>query len=199
LTTRHAGLCLRLGEAARYRPEVSALGALSEPSTSALGDLATLVEPGGFVIVAGVEAVLDLGPDWRNAGGMPLAQMICEVTLDPPDCAVAPLGAEDTDDVMELVALTEPGPFERGTLERGCSVGLRREGRLVAMAGERMKPRGHTEISAVCVHPDAQGRGLGETFVRAGGAPIQRAGDVPYLHVHTGNERAREARAPSDR
>jgi ribosomal protein S18 acetylase RimI-like enzyme len=121
---------------------------------------------------------------------MPLAQMVCEATLDEPDLAVAPLGAGDTDDVMELVALTAPGPFERGTLEMGCYVGLRREGRLVAMAGERMKPPGHTEISAVCVHPDAQGRGLGEAFVRAVGAPIQRAGHIPFLHVHTGNERA---------
>lgn len=163
------------------------LAAVAAPTPAALEDLSKLVAPGEHVLVFGVDVLDDLGPAWRRAEGIQLAQMVCETPLEEPGLEVTRLGPEDVDDVMELVALTAPGPFERGTLEMGRYVGLRESGRLVAMAGERMRPGGCTEISAVCTHPDFRGRGLGEAFVRAVGVPIQRAGDAAFLHVATSN------------
>jgi ribosomal protein S18 acetylase RimI-like enzyme len=190
LNSAHAELGTRNGDAARYRPEISAFAGLATPTPAALEDLSKLVDPDGFVLVIGLDEMDGPGPAWRCAEGVLLAQMVCETRLDEPDLPVTVLGPQDVDDMMELVVLTVPGPFERGTIEMGRYMGLREEGRLVAMAGERLKPDGYTEISAVCTHPDVRGRGLGEALVRAVAAPIQRTGDVAFLHVATSNEPA---------
>jgi ribosomal protein S18 acetylase RimI-like enzyme len=189
LLSRHAGLGTRNGDAARYRPDVSVLMGLAEPTRAALEDLAKIVEPDSLVLGLGLEGV-DPGPRWRPGEGVELVQMVCEKTLAEPDLEVAPLGPGDVPDMLELVALTAPGPFLPGTIQMGRYVGRREGGRLVAMAGERLRPDGFTEVSAVCTHPDFQGRGLGEAFVRAVAADIQRRGDVVFLHVYAGNARA---------
>jgi ribosomal protein S18 acetylase RimI-like enzyme len=191
LSSRHTHLGVQNGSAARFRPEISAMGAVEEPTPEAFEDLAKLVEPGSYVLLGGLDQLEhDLGPAWRLADGIPLAQMLCEAPLDPPDLETFAIGEGDVDDVMELVDITKPGPFERGTVEMGRYLGLRESERLVAMAGERMMPDGYIEVSAVCTHPDMQGRGLGEAFVRAVTAPIQQQGEIAFLHVHTGNARA---------
>lgn len=190
LISAQAELGVRNGDAARYRPEISAFAGLATPTARALEDLSKLVEPGGFVLVVGLDEIADLGPAWRRAEGVRLAQMVCDTRFEEPDLPLTALGSQDVDDMMELVALTVPGPFERGTIEMGRYIGLREGGRLVAMAGERLRLDGYTEISAVCTHPDVRGRGLGEALVRAVAAPIQRAGDVAFLHVATTNEPA---------
>ncbi len=142
LTSRHAALGIRNGDAARYRKEISRMAGLGEPTPEALEDLGKIVEPGEFVLVMGAEAIHDPGPSWRIAELIPLVQMVLDAPLAAPDLEVEELDERDADDVMALVARTEPGPFERRTLEMGRYVGLRAEGRLVAMAGERMKPPG---------------------------------------------------------
>ena len=90
-----------------------------------------------------------------------------------------------------LVALAQPGPWRRRTVELGHYVGVVDGERLLAMAGQRMRPAGHVEISAVCTHPDAWGRGYGEAVTRAVTGAALDAGDVAFLHVAEGNDRAR--------
>ena len=187
LADRHAALAVRNGEAARYRSDVSRMAGLARPTASALSDLAKIVEPGEYVLVVETDATRAPGREWRTAEGIPLLQMVLEQPLEAASLCVEELGAADADEVMALVGITEPGPFERGTLEMGRYLGVREGGRLVAMAGERMKPPGHTEVSAVCTHPDFRGRGLGEALVRQVAAPIQAAGHLPFLHVHRAN------------
>jgi predicted GNAT family acetyltransferase len=188
--SRHSDLGHRNGAAARYRADVSMLAAVAEPSPAALEDLAKLVDPEDSVLVMGLDGLDDVGPLWSRPFVLPLLQMVADTALDAPDQEFLTLGPEDVDDVMALVELTEPGPFLPGTLQLGRYIGWREEGRLVAMAGERMKPDGYTEISAVCTHPDFQGRGLGEAFVRAHTSHIQRSGLSACLHVFVENARA---------
>jgi N-acetylglutamate synthase-like GNAT family acetyltransferase len=190
LVDRQADLALREGVAARYRPAISRLAALAEPSRAALADLARLVDPGDYVLVVDVESIGDLGDAWRASEAMPLVQMLCHEPLASSDLAVDSLGPPDVDDMMELVEQTHPGPFERGTLEMGTYLGRHENGRLVAMAGERMKLPGYTEVSAVCTSPDYTGRGLAEALVRHVAVPIQEAGEVAFLHVIATNARA---------
>lgn len=104
------------------------------------------------------------------------------------DCEEAiPLGAEDVPEMLELVAQTEPGPFLRRTIELGDYLGIRRDGLLVAMAGERFHVDGWTEISAVCTKPDHRGQGLASRLVGALIASIRRRSERAFLHVMSTN------------
>jgi predicted GNAT family acetyltransferase len=86
-------------------------------------------------------------------------------------------------EILELIACTEPGPFLPRTIELGTYLGIRRDGILVAMAGERQHPPGWTEISAVCTHGAYRGRGLATRLVRAVAAGIRERGETPFLHA----------------
>ena len=82
-----------------------------------------------------------------------------------------------------MTSLTHPGPFFARTIEMGHYAGIFEDNRLVAMAGERLRLPGYTEISAVCTHPDFQGRGHAKALVSAIGQRIVDHGETPFLHV----------------
>ncbi|MET0324393.1 MAG: GNAT family N-acetyltransferase [Ilumatobacteraceae bacterium] len=97
----------------------------------------------------------------------------------------------DVDDMVALVALTEPGPFRPRTIELGGYVGIFHDDRLVAMAGRRLRPPGYVEVSAVCTHPDARRRGYASIVTAEVARAIAAEGDTPILHVATTNHSAR--------
>jgi Predicted acetyltransferase len=72
----------------------------------------------------------------------------------------------------------------------GTFLGIRIDGRLVAMVGERMKPANCTEITAVCVHPDHRGRGYAQVLLAAISRQIVARGEIPFQHVFSHNESA---------
>jgi len=92
--------------------------------------------------------------------------------------------------MVELTKLTKPGPFTLRTHELGTFLGIRIDGQLVAMAGERMKPANYTEITAVCVHPAYRGRGYAQILLGAVGRQILARGEIPFLHVFSDNDSA---------
>jgi predicted GNAT family acetyltransferase len=94
--------------------------------------------------------------------------------------------------MMELTALTKPGPFGRRTHELGTYLGIRRDGKLIAMAGERMKIPGYTEVSAVCTHPRHTGHGYARILMTEIMRRILGRGETPFLHVREDNTRAIE-------
>jgi predicted GNAT family acetyltransferase len=96
----------------------------------------------------------------------------------------------DVPEMLELVAQTEPGPFLTRTVELGDYLGIRRDGALVAMAGERFRLDGWTEISAVCTSLDHRGQGLASQLVGALIAGIQRRSERVFLHVLSTNTAA---------
>ena len=100
------------------------------------------------------------------------------------------LGAGDVPAMLELTALTRPGPFASRTHELGTFLGIKIDGRLVAMAGERMKPANYTEMTAICVHPDFRGRRYAQTLLGAIGRQIVTRGEIPFLHVFSDNPAA---------
>jgi predicted GNAT family acetyltransferase len=89
--------------------------------------------------------------------------------------------------MLDLVERTRPGPFGPRTIELGTYLGVWDDGALVAMAGERMRMPGYTEISAVCTHPDHRGRGLARTLVLTLMRRMLERGDRPILHVAADN------------
>ena len=105
-----------------------------------------------------------------------------------PPVAPLPLGTTDVPEMLELTAATEPGPFLPQTIEMGSYFGIRAsDGRLVAMAGERLQSTAFTEISAVCTHPDFRGRGYARALTKFLAAQILAAGKIPFLHVKSEN------------
>jgi ribosomal protein S18 acetylase RimI-like enzyme len=181
--------------AARFDPDVSPFGAFSEePTPDHWGDLARLVGPGGMVALTGV---IGRPPDdWRVLMSIPGVQMVGEqVSPNPGTHPTAesapdqpqPLGEEDVPDMLALVTEAQPGPFLARTVEFGGYLGVRRRGRLVAMAGERLRPPGFAEISAVATATDHRHQGLGELLVRAVMASVLARGEMPFLHASSEN------------
>jgi ribosomal protein S18 acetylase RimI-like enzyme len=103
---------------------------------------------------------------------------------------VVTLGVDDAPAMVALTELTKPGPFTLRTHELGTFLGIRIDGQLVAMVGERMKPANYTEITAVCVHPDHRGRGYGQVLLAAISGQIVARGEIPFLHVFSNNNSA---------
>jgi ribosomal protein S18 acetylase RimI-like enzyme len=178
----HARFAQVRGHARRYQGDVAPfLGLPSPPSAQDWRDAADLVAPGSYVAVRYLGAEL---PDtWQAVDSFDLVQMIGE-RVAGVDCPEAiPLGAGDVPEMLELVAETQPGPFLPRTVELGNYLGIRCDGALVAMAGERFHLDGWIEISAVCTKPDHRGRGLASRLVGALIAGIQLRSQRAFLHV----------------
>ena len=92
--------------------------------------------------------------------------------------------------MLALVKLTEPGPFFERTHVLGEYIGIRHGDQLVAMAGHRMCVGDATEISAVCTHPDARGRGYAAALVHHLSSRLIANGQRPFLHVVVDNTAA---------
>jgi predicted GNAT family acetyltransferase len=110
--------------------------------------------------------------------------------LPEADVDASILGPDDVPEMLALVELTKPGPFRLRTIELGTYIGLRQSGRLVAMAGERLWIDDFREVSAVCTHPDVQGRGYARALIARVVNRMMRAGQTPILHVESANKRA---------
>ncbi|MFI5493789.1 GNAT family N-acetyltransferase [Actinoplanes sp. NPDC051859] len=182
LTGPQQRLAERRGRAARYAPDISPFGGLDDPADpEAWLDLGELLGPGGGALVAGPQLTVPPGFDLRL--GVPGIQLIGADYRGAADPEAVELTAADLPEVLDLVARTRPGPFRDRTVDLGTYLGIRRGGALVALAGERMRLPGHTEISAVCTDDTYRGTGLATRLVGAVAAGIRARGEVPFLHV----------------
>jgi GNAT superfamily N-acetyltransferase len=195
LRGHHAGLARRLGRAATYLPEVATFSAVSPAADSAdWADLARLLGRGGFADVFSRQATPPA--DWEPVFVLEGRQMIWPGSNRPGqaraaiDTGVIELGAADVPEMLDLAARTQPGPFWPRTHELGTYLGIRANGRLVAMAGERLRPPGWTEISAVCTAPEARGQGHAVRLVSALAARVLSRNERPFLHVAETNTAA---------
>jgi ribosomal protein S18 acetylase RimI-like enzyme len=179
----------------RYRLDVAPFAAVRDTADPRawrqLGELC------GSVGRAALEApeVVAAPPGWTVPTVFPVAQMLAPAggfDADAPPEALVPLGKPDAAEMMALAELTRPGPFLASTVELGGYLGVRREGRLVAMAGRRLHVPGWIEISAVCTHPDHRGQGLSRLLMAAVDAAIRAEGHRAFLHVLHENARAVE-------
>jgi ribosomal protein S18 acetylase RimI-like enzyme len=186
LSGPHARFAERRGNVLRYPVDVSPFLAMpDEPGAADWADAAGLAGPGDVLALAGVRAAPPAGWEILAAGeGVQMTGDDLAVAADPE--AVV-LGAGDVPDMLDLTDRAKPGPFLPRTFELGTYLGIRRDGKLVAMAGERLHPAGWTEISAVCTDEAWRGRGLGTRLVRAVGAGIRARGEIPFLHAAAAN------------
>lgn len=190
LNGAHAHLSEGTSRARRYRPQVSSLVGvddLNDPQTWV--DLAYLIGPGAQVALS--HGFDRLPADWSVVMDAAGVQMVATDALvaEPFDEAVR-LGADDVDDMLALIARTQPGPFSPETYRLGNYLGIRRHGQLIAMTGERLHPPGWTEISAVCTDAEFRGQGLARRLVSAVAGGIYARGETPFLHAAADNTTA---------
>ncbi len=185
LVGRQQALAIGGPKAARYRRGISPFAALAEGAS--LADLNAHVAPGQGVVFMCATAVREVS-GWKKAAEVPVLQMIGrESVADGYPFVGRELGADDVPGMLALTELTDPGPFLPGTIQMGRYLGVEENGELIAMAGERFCLDGWTEISGVCTHPRAEGRGLAKSLVAELMSGIVAAGQTPYLHVRIGS------------
>jgi ribosomal protein S18 acetylase RimI-like enzyme len=191
LTTRHEHLAHGGTLARRYPPAISPIGAISHTDPAHVKALEALVEIGDDIGIFG-SCVPALPSNWETLHGSRLTQMVRTNRILLPEGAAdaSTLGPGDVAEMLSLVDLTKPGPFRPRTIELGAYFGIREAGRLVAMAGERMWVGNFREVSAVCTHPEAQGRGYARALVGRIVNRMLRRGEMPFLHVESNKLRA---------
>ncbi len=189
LTGPHAHFALGDGLARRYPTDVSPFAAVASHDERAWADLRDLYRPDEVVGLSGPPGFTrTLPPGWRIEGIIPGVQMVAtSALLSARDADPVLIGPADAAEAMDLVVRTEPGPFRSRTYELGTYLGIRREGRLIALAGERLHPAGWTEISAVCTDPAYRRQGLAARLVRAVAELIRSRGETPFLHTSAAN------------
>jgi predicted GNAT family acetyltransferase len=160
--------------------------AADQTRTSQAALAALCPDQGAIALVEAFEAQAPQGLRIIDRGVC--AQMLADaIAPGEADIAVTPLGGADASEMVALASLTRPGPFFARTHELGGFVGVRVDGRLAAMAGERMKLTGFTEVSGVCVHPDFRGAGYARELSRLVARRILARGETPFLHAFADN------------
>jgi ribosomal protein S18 acetylase RimI-like enzyme len=189
LATRHRALALHAGTVARYPAGYAPFVAVAAADAAADADLEGLLEPGENVYFLGV--LPHLPPRWSVHAYRPLAQMVCDRPLEVPDGPPwQPLGEAQRADVLALTALVYPHYFRPRTMELGRYFGIYEDGRLAAMIGERLATPTQQEVSAVCTHPDFNGRGYARRLLALLSNDLLERGMRPFLHVSHENTRA---------
>jgi ribosomal protein S18 acetylase RimI-like enzyme len=186
LTTDQAQLAQGGNLAKRFPRDVASFAAIPHQSAAAYQALGEILK--GDVAAFFLDSRPVPPPSWSVVASGEVYQMVCEAPLPAqPSLSLRKLSEADIPEMLALTKLTEPGPFLPRTIEMGDYFGIHESGSLVAMAGERLKLTGYTEVSAVCTRPDYRGRGYGSTLMSVVMEGITNRGETPFLHVRTDN------------
>ena len=188
LSGRQASLAISRGGALRMDPDFGLFAAVADEAPETLEALGALVRAHGN------SGLVELSPPPPVPGTTVLSSALCwqmaaeAITpLKPLDFEIVPLGEADAPEMLTLATLTKPGPFFSRTHELGAFVGVKVGGELAAMAGERMRPSGFTEVSGVCTRPDFRGKGYAAGLMAHVAGAILARGETPFLHSYADN------------
>lgn len=186
LRSRQAHLAETRGGALRIRPVFGIFAAAEDDNEANQADLAALARIEGVGVV---ETRAWPTPPGLVAETHALAQMVSLglTPAPPPAFEIVPLTDADAPDMLELARLTKPGPFFSRTHELGDFIGVKENGQLIAMAGERLKLPGFTEVSGVCTRPGHRGKGYAAALMRIVAGRIVARGATPFLHAYAHN------------
>ena len=190
LHTKHRHFALTAGDACRYPADVAPFAAVASPSADALLQLHSLLAPAESVWIVGESYPQPAKLAFEQT--LLCLQMVLPAELVPPASTIEILPLSN-DHAPEMVALTDlafPGFFRSRTCEMGSYFGIRSNGQLIAMGGERFTLEGYPEISGICTHPDHRGKGYAESLIWHLVRNHRREGLVSWLHVSATNQRA---------
>jgi predicted GNAT family acetyltransferase len=190
LATRHARFAVGGARARRFAPDIGPLAAARDDDPQSLAELAELVPADGTLLLLQADPVVlppGIVATTTAAGVQMVAAELTRAAAAATDLAIERLSEADMPAMVELATLTRPGPFTSRTPVLGEFWGMKEGGVLVAMAGERMRHEGFTEVSGVCTHPRVRGRGLARALSAHVAARILERGETPYLHAYAKN------------
>ncbi|MFC4626918.1 GNAT family N-acetyltransferase [Promicromonospora alba] len=190
LTGAHAHLAEGNDLARRYPADVSPFAAVRSWDDPGVWD--AVIELVGYdAEFPGPPESVALPPGWVRGEPFQGVQLVeTERLHGRPDDEAVLLGAADVPEMLDLVARAQPGPFLPRTYQLGRYVGIRRDGRLAAMAGERLQPAGWTEISAVATDERYRGQGLATRLVLDVVHHIHERGARAMMHAAASNTHA---------
>lgn len=176
--------------ALRFAPDIEPFAAACDDAPESLAELARLLPPEGSLVLAQA-GESPIPPGVVVTFTAAVVQMVARrIDPLPPTAPAQRLTEADAPEMLALATLTKPGPFLARTHRLGDFWGIKEQGRLIAMAGERMKLEGFTEVSGVCTHPSAQGRGYASLLSRIVATQILERGERPFLHAYATNAAA---------
>ncbi len=191
LTTNQSHFAQVSELARKFVPEVGPLAGFERPTREAYASLGKLVPVGNR---AGLFLEAPANRDDVESAGFRIVEQDSLLQMIYADCELPtrgidfiPMTAADSPEMLALATMMKPGPFGTRTHELGTYIGVRREGQLAALAGERMHVPGFTEISAVCTHPNHSGHGYATALMVELIGQIRRRGEIPFLHVRLSN------------
>jgi predicted GNAT family acetyltransferase len=177
-------------DAKRFLADVSPFAAAVDDSPAAISALGALVPERGDVSLLQVDPPQPPPGVTVTMSALGLQMVARGMTKNQRNFTIESLGDGDAAEMLALATLTRPGPFRARTHALGRFVGIRDNGVLVAMAGERLQTDAFIEISAVCTRADYRGRGYGAALMRTVGARIIADGATPFLHTYADNTTA---------
>jgi len=191
LSGPHAHFATGTNGVRRYAPGFSPIVGCVEPDRPDFGTLANYCEPGESFYLDIWSGEAPAG--WRVEREARMYKMVWDASVPDSDEApdAIPLRPEHASQAVELAKLTNPGPFGIRTPELGEYFGYFDNGRLIAMAGERMCAGDLHEVSGICTHPHFQGRGLARKLTLKLVRRQMQRGKTPFLHVMSHNVPAR--------
>lgn len=196
LQTRHRHIALGTGEVARYPREFAPFLGVANADVDLAEAVELLVAPDESVYLLGVTPAVPKG--WQLEAFRPLAQMVCTAPLEVIDGPeIIPLTEAHRADVLALTALVYPHYFRERTMDMGRYFGIymadaKGEARLAAIIGERLGTDTYTEMSAICTHPEFNGRGYARRLTAMLTNDTLASGRTPFLHVSHENARAKQ-------
>lgn len=179
------------GEVKYFDEAVSPFVGFPDGYENGFADLYDLMPAGRKILYAKPERIA-APPGWKLVVEIPGLQFLFTGSKIAAGNAhtLVPLDSSYAEEMLQLAALTKPGPFGLRTIEFGHYYGIFDNGKLVAMTGQRLHPGNYAEVSAVCTHPDHLGKGYAAALLNHQLDLVASQGKQAFLHVRDDNERA---------
>ena len=194
ITTGNSDIADVNGSVGAYRPDIAPFAAMKDLNEENLEKLYQFLPAGRKVAISYFGDITLEKSKWQTLMHMDCCQMVYEEPVDcfttPQSLSIVPLTRNHVPQMLELTALTKPGPFLENTILFGNYFGIFKGGRLAAMTGQRMNPVPYMEVSAVCTHPDFRGQGYARTLMLHVMKLILDNSSTPFLHVLANNRGA---------
>lgn len=194
ITTGNKNIAIVEGNVGSYLPNIAPFAGMKEFSDANFQKLYEFIPAFRKIAVSSFQKISYDESKWNLVQSMDVTQMLYEyhahTFITKNSDLIVPLTDEHIPQMLELTSLTRPGPFFKRTIEFGNYFGIFNDGRLAAMTGQRMNPMPFMEVSAVCTHPDYQGRGYAKALMLHVMKIILADSFTPFLHVLTSNTKA---------